>query len=58
MNALFSENDSSLGQVIGADLDGDFVPGQDSNKVHSHLSGDVGEDFVSVFQDDLEDGVG
>ena len=55
---LFSQGNASLGQVIGADLDGDLVTREDSNEVHSHLSGDVGEDFMSVFQDDLEDGVG
>src|SRR3990170_3472491 len=43
---LFSEGNSSAGEVVGRHLDGDGVAGQDADIILPHLAGDVGEDVV------------
>ena len=35
-----------------------LVSGQDADVVHAHLSGDMGEDFVSIFELDAKHRVG
>ena len=49
--ALFiAEGYATLGKVIGAHFNSHFVAGQDLDVVHTHLAGDVGNDFVAAFK--------
>src|SRR5262249_29650168 len=50
--------DSPAGQVVRRDLELDFVARQNADKVHTHLTADVGEHLVAVLQRDFEHGVG
>ena len=45
-------------QVVRRQLDRDLVAGQDADVVHAHLSGDVPEHDMAVFQLHTERGVG
>jgi len=42
--------DTPLAEVIRRKFDGDPIPLQDLDIVHPHLSGNMGEDFVAVFE--------
>src|SRR5262252_4855186 len=48
--SLGPEHDAGPSQVIGCQLDRHLVAGQDADVVHAHLSGDVAEHDVPVFQ--------
>lgn len=51
--------DAAFIEVVRADLNGDAVAGEDSDVVHPHLAGDVGDHFMVVIeQADLEHGIG
>ena len=53
-----AENDPRATQIVGRQLDGDLVAGEDADVVHPHLAGNVGKDFVSIFELDAEHRVG
>ena len=55
---LVAVRDTATGQVIGSELDLHLVSWEDPDVVHPHLSGDMGEDFVSVLELDAEHRVG
>ena len=44
-------------QVIGRKLHGDSVTGQNTDKIHTHLTGNVSQNNVVVFQFYLKHGV-
>ena len=48
LNLLASPGDPALGQIIRRHLNGYLVTGQDLNKVHSELAGNVCQNGVSV----------
>lgn len=48
---------ATSGEVIRGDLDLHAVTRQNTNAVHTHLSGAVSENLVSIFQFDLEHGI-
>ena len=50
--------DSSAREVVGRQLDCDFVAGQDSDEVHADFPRHVRQNFVAVWQLDLEHRVG
>jgi len=52
-----SKHDAALGEVVRAHLYLHLVAGEDLDVVHAHLAGDVGGDFVSVFQLYAEHGI-
>ena len=45
---LTSPGDTSAGQIVRRHLNRDLVTGEDSDKVHPELSGDVRQDDVAV----------
>ena len=45
-----SENDSTLREVVRTHFHFDLVAGEYLDVMHSHLSRNVGRDFVAVFQ--------
>lgn len=47
---LIPINDSTSGEVVGAQFNNDLVLGKNANVVLSHLSGDMCQDLVSVGQ--------
>ena len=49
-NLLRSENNSCPAQVIGSQLNSYFISGQNTNVVHPHLSRNVPENNVPVFE--------
>jgi hypothetical protein len=53
-----TEGDAAAGEVVGGELDGDAVAGEDADVVLAHLAGEVTEDGVAVFEFDAEHGVG
>ena len=55
---LASPGDTAAGQVIRRHLDRDLVTGENSDKIHPQLSGNVREDNVSVSDIYLKHGVG
>lgn len=57
-SSAFAVDDATLGQVVGGDLYGHPVAGDDSDEVLSHLAGDVGEDAMAVLQLNHELGIG
>ena len=46
--------DATAGEVIGAELDLDLVPGEDADVVLAHLSRDRREDVVTTVELDAE----
>ena len=55
---LVAERDTSFGQVVGAHFYFDTVTGKDLDVVHTHLTGDVGDDERSVLELHAEHSVG
>jgi GNAT superfamily N-acetyltransferase len=55
---LVAVRDAAAGEVIGGQLDGDPVTGQDADVVLAHLAGDVTEHHVAVVEPHTEHGVG
>ena len=55
---LVPERNPAFAQVIRRHFDLYFVPGQNLDVVHPHLSGDVGGNYVAVVQFHAEHGVG
>ena len=53
-----AEGDAALAQVVGREFQRDLVADQDADVVFLHLSGGVGDEFVTVFQCDPEARVG
>jgi len=53
-----AENDSTLTQVVGCELNGNLVTGQDTNVVLAHLARDVGGHNVTVLKFYPEQGIG
>ena len=49
--------DTALGQIVGAELQRDFVAGQNANEVHAQLSGDMSCYLVPVFEFHQKHGV-
>ena len=47
-----------MGQIIRRHLYGYLVTGQDLNKVHTELAGNVSQDFVAVADVHIEHGIG
>jgi hypothetical protein len=45
-----AEHDPRTTQILGCQLYGHFVPGQDPDVVHPYLSGDVTQNHMPVFQ--------
>ncbi len=48
------EGDAGFAQVVGRDLDVDFVPDTDADKILPHFAGDVRQHFVSIRQGDAK----
>jgi hypothetical protein len=55
---LVAIRNSTLGQVVWTQFDGDPVAGEDADEKFPHFSADVGEELLSVFKPNLESGVG
>src|SRR5664280_1746525 len=55
---LVAVGDPPPGQVVGGDLHLHLVPGEDADAVHPHLSGAVGQHFVTILELHSEHGVG
>ena len=53
-----AEYDSTLGQVIGCELNGNLIAGQDADVMLAHLSRDVRGNDVSVLELNPEKGIG
>lgn len=49
-----TKDDAAPGQIIGRHFDGDGIACQDTNEVHPHLSGNMRNNLVSVFEFNLE----
>ena len=49
--------DPTTSQVVRRQLNLDAITGENSDVMHPHLSGDVGQHFVAVFEFDAEHGV-
>ena len=58
MSLLTSPCDSAAGQVIGAHLNRDLVAGEDLDKVHPELAGNMSQDDMASADIHLEHGVG
>lgn len=50
--------DTTPGEVVRRQLDGDVVAGKDTDIVHAHLTGDMREHRMPVLQLDTEHRVG
>ena len=48
--SLVAENDAALGEVVRTHLYLYLVAGEDTDVVHAHLTGDVGDDGYAVFE--------
>ena len=55
---LVAVRDPTSFEVVRGELYLDAIARQDPDVVHAHLSGNVREDFVAIFQFDPEHGVG
>ena len=53
-----AERYTAFGKVVGRHLHTHLVAGKNLDVMHTHLAGDVGCDFVAVFQLHAEHGVG
>jgi hypothetical protein len=51
---LVSIGDPTSGEVVRGQFDLDFVSRKDPDVMHAHLSGDVGQHFVAVFELDAK----
>ena len=51
-------SDSAASQIVRRQFDGNFVARQNADEVHADLAGNVRQNFVAVFQFDLEHRVG
>ena len=49
--------DAALGQIVGAELQRDFVAGQNADEVHAQLAGDMSCYLVPVFEFHQKHGV-
>jgi len=56
--SLVPVHDATTGEVIRRKFHDDSVVGEDTDVVHPHLSADVRQHFVTVFQFHSEHGVG
>ena len=50
-------SDPTTSQVVRCQLNLDAITGENTDVMHPHLSGDVGQHFVAVFEFDAEHGV-
>ena len=55
---LTTPGNPATGQIIGGHLHRDFVTRQNSDKIHSEFSGNMGQDRVAISNVYLERGVG
>ena len=55
---LGTEDNASLAQIVGRQLDGHFVAGEDAYVMHAHLAGDVTEHHVPVLKFDPKGRIG
>ena len=55
---LRAKYDATFGQIVGRLLHSHFVAGQDANIVHAHLSRDMSEYDMAVFELDPKGRVG
>ena len=55
---LVAVGDTASFEVVRGQLNLDTVSGQDADVVHAHLSRDVSEHLVAIFELDSEHGVG
>ena len=53
-STLAAPGDASPGEIIGRNFDFDFIARIDADVVHPHLSGDVGDDDVTILKLDFE----
>jgi len=54
---LVAIRDTTALQVVGRELNLDAISGEDTDVVHAHLAGNVGQHFVPVFELYSEHGV-
>jgi hypothetical protein len=50
LRLFIAVRDASAAEVIRRQFHGDFVAGQDFDKMHTHFARNVTEDFVAVFE--------
>jgi len=55
---LVTVGDAPAGEIVGSEFDLDLVTGKDADVVHAHLAGDMGKDFVTVFEFHSEHRIG
>ncbi len=55
---LIAVSDSSALQVVGGQLNLDTIAGQNTDVMHAHFSGDMGQHLVAVFELDAEHCIG
>lgn len=51
-------SNTSFGQIVRADVNGHTISGQDADVMLSHLTGDMGDDLVIIFQFHSEHRIG
>jgi hypothetical protein len=56
--SFVSINNSSAIQIVGRELDRDFVSGENADEIFSHFAGNVRQNLVFVFQFHLEHSIG
>jgi hypothetical protein len=54
LSLLVSIGDPTSGEVVRGEFNLDLVTGQDSDVMHPHLSGDMGQNLVAVFELDTK----
>lgn len=52
--SLESVGDTTTGEVVGGEFNLDLVAGENTDVMHAHLSADVCEDLMTVFELDAE----
>jgi hypothetical protein len=58
LSSLFvSIGDPTSGEVVRGEFNLNLVAGEDTDVVHPHLAGDMGQDLVAIFKLDPEHGV-
>src|SRR5690242_12192792 len=51
---LVTEVDPSLGEIIGRQLDGDAIAGEDADAILLHLAGGIGEGLMAIVETNAE----
>ena len=53
-----AESDAALADVIGREFQRDLVASQDTDMVLAHFSGSIGDQLVTIFEQNAKTGIG